>query len=202
MTYPEIAKFMKTAKRGTWQKISDTVKTLVQLHMTIGGETYQTSFEAKDEGAFFIICEGLNIGYELLVVFPDAEKTSFNALASMNAQAAFASLTNMAGSHGTYDGLDEFCEWFDRKWNTYGAFASALTITLLGHTVSGSALPAYSNANHDPSTWFDWVRQILIVAGADPAMSGLYDSTTNAYKTTMHISAGSLAADMTFYISV
>lgn len=203
MTYPEIAKVMKTAKRGTWQKLSETAQTLVQLHMTTGGETYHTSFEAKDEGAFFIICEGLSIGYELMIIFPDAVMTSFNALSSLTAQAAMASMAQMAGTHGTYSGLDEFVEWFDSKWNTYGMFVNQLTITLLGHTISGSSLPSYSNASHNPSTWFTWVKDILVVAGADPAMSGIWNSSTYAYAVTMRISAeSSLSADMTFYIGI
>jgi len=202
MTYPEIAKFMKTAKRGTWQKLGDTVRTLAKLHLSKDGDSYYTEFDARTEGAFFVIAEGVNIGYELLIVFPDDVRQSFDALYTKGVQQALADMAAMAGPRGTYAGLDEFCAWFDNKWSTYSMFASQLTLTLMGSTVSGSSIPAYSNPNHDPQVWFNWIANILSANSIDPPISGYWVSAKSAYAVVIGVSAGQISTQFTLYIGI
>lgn len=202
MLNPEIAEFMKTAKRGLWNNLGQTVRALAQLYLSVGDKSYHTSFDARTDGAFFIIAEGSNTGHELLIVFPDAESDGFAQLGGMYAQAACGLMAQMAGQHGTYAGLDEFCEWFDAKWDQYGGFASAVTITILGQSVSGADLPAYVNASHDPSVWFQWIGSIMQVAGVDAPMVDGYVASRNAYTITLNISVADIAAEFEFLVSI
>lgn len=209
---PVIAEYTKTAKVGTWQKLQGAIQTLRHIRLTTNGVTYNCDFSAKTEGAFFVIAEGAT-EFELLVVFPDDAKATFDGWYTPMTEdynvpvvtALQQLVTQNALAHGNYSGLDEFVEWFDREWSQYGGSVDQLEVTICGYTLSGDQVPAYSNANHDMSTWLLWARSVLLEAGAEYAlrMQDIQDeNSTHKYKFPVLATNGEHQATITIYLCV
>ena len=157
---PDIARYMKTAKRGSLRRLGTTAVALTKLILknTIG--EYVCDFSTRTEGGFFIVAEGENERiYELLLVAPD-NSIDFSRFADMTVTEGLQYLAAYTNSHSVR-GWEEFVEWFDGWFQDYGAMISQFT--LCGHTTAN--VPVYNNLSHLAGVWYSWCAQAAGNAG-------------------------------------
>lgn len=211
MYNPEIMGYMKTAKYGTWQKLSQAVQVLRHIRATVDSVDYECDFSAKTEGAFFIVAEG-TFNKQLLVVFPDDAMGTFDGWQDPETgeydtpviTALQELVTQNALAHGNYSGLDEFVEFFDQTWDGYSSYLSSAHIIISGYYVDGSNIPDYYNPTHAMDVWLLWVRQLLINAGgAAMTMADAQDEeSTRRYAFPVEVTYNGNSAVITVYIAV
>lgn len=163
----DLARYLATAKRGTWTALVGAVKTLTRL--TFNGRV--CDFSTKEDGSFFVLGEGAT-QYELLLVAPD-DSLDWPSLASMSVLDLLVYLEAYTNDH-EIPGWTSFVRWFDSKYSVYGGMVSSGSIC--GCAVS--SIPSYSNPAHSVQVWFDWVLQLgQNAAGLNSvSLSGYRDS--------------------------
>ena len=189
---PELARYCKTAKRGTWQKLGSTIKTLKKINF----DSYVCDFSTRTDGSFFVLAEGLT-EYELLLVAPD-DSINITAMGSMTCLNALRYVSTYISAHDI-PGWVEFVEWFDGKYSTFGGMISSATIC----GCSVSSIPSYSNPTHDVATWFTWIITCgERASGFDLTQMSDYRENSTTFSLPLTLGAAGLTINMEMKMAV
>lgn len=217
--YPNIDMYCKTAKRGTWKRMGDTVKALTKLYITSPSTVYDVvngtsetvmktqtcDFSTKTDGGWFLRVEG-TLRNVLLLVLPD-NSVDLNGISGTGGTIddAFRAVIAYEQTSGI-PGWDGFVQWFDGKWSQYGAFANAVSFSLqtpdeTDYTVG--TIPSYSNSGHDVGVWLAWLMQIVTGSGAEgTAFSDWYDANEERYVFRLHAAVQTYTIDISINLTI
>lgn len=195
MEYPDVQMHMATAKRGTWQKLGDTAKTLARLVYN----SLTCDFSTATDGSWFLIAEGVYTeGYRMILVAPD-NSIDFTALGNTDVVSALTAIRDYVNVT-PISGWNSFVTWFGSKMRNYGGYVGSATVC--GQTVQNMPLPSFP-ANATQYDLFEWLRNVADRANCGSiAMSGYRVGTLNKFALPVTVTASGITVSMEIQMAI
>lgn len=192
MEYPDVQMHMATAKRGTWQKLGDTAKALARLVYN----SLTCDFSTATDGGYFLIAEGINTGYEMILVAPDGG-LDFPYMMTLDFVSALRYVSSRV-SATPFPGWQHFITWFDNNMSSYGWAVQAVSI--LGRNVG--TVPSYTNTSHSQSVFFNWLADCADSAGCSDVTTGTLAVSDNKISVPVLVQAADRTLSMTIQMAI